>query len=310
MNLLISISVITTLCASFIPVILTILKKDKSNNRFFSTLFIVCVSFNSIWYSVLLIELIQSNIDSSLLLDIISSFLLFITRFIFLVAFMKMFLQLLDFQVPKRFVSILKILGIIIVGIWMLGWLEFFLMESHVIGNNFLLYTDILIFFIVIISCIYLIYRIKELYETNKQIAIKMLCLTFLIPMLLGFLKWLAGGVLKFENSIWERLSIHFLVFLINAFISIWLIFYSSNLKGFRILKTGQAKIKINDLILKYNISKREMEVIELICEGYSNQEIADKLFISVETVKDHNSRIYLKTQVKNRTQLAKLFLE
>jgi len=310
MNLLITISVITTLCASFIPVILTILRRDKGNRKIFSSLLAVFISFNSIWYSVLLIELIQSNVDSSLLLDIISSFLLFITRFIFLVAFMGMFMQLLDFKVPKRFVSILRISGIIIVGIWVLGWLEFFLINSLVIGNNFLLYTDILIFFIVIISCIYLIYQTKELHETNKQIAIKMLCLTFLIPMLFGVLKWLAGGILKFESSVWERLSIHFLVFLMNVFISIWLVFYSSKLKGFKILKTGKAKIKIDDLISKYNISKREIEVIELICEGYSNKEIADELFISIETVKDHNSRIYLKTQVKNRTQLAKLFLE
>jgi len=310
MNLLITISVITTLCASFIPVILTILRRDKGNRKIFSSLLAVFISFNSIWYSVLLIELIQSNVDASLLLDIISSFLLFITRFIFLVAFMGMFMQLLDFKVPKRFVSILRISGIIIVGIWVLGWLEFFLINSLVIGNNFLLYTDILIFFIVIISCIYLIYQTKELHETNKQIAIKMLCLTFLIPMLFGVLKWLASGILKFESSVWERLSIHFLVFLMNVFISIWLVFYSSKLKGFKILKTGKAKIKIDDLISKYNISKREIEVIELICEGYSNKEIADELFISIETVKDHNSRIYLKTQVKNRTQLAKLFLE
>ncbi|WP_081782530.1 response regulator transcription factor [Prolixibacter bellariivorans] len=42
---------------------------------------------------------------------------------------------------------------------------------------------------------------------------------------------------------------------------------------------------------------------------SYTNQQIADKLFISIETVKDHNSRIFLKTEVKNRTQLARLFL-
>ena len=310
MDLLISVSIITTLCASFIPVILIASRRGKGNHKIFSSLLAVFISLNSIWYSVLLIERIQSNADSGLLLDILSSFLLFTTRFIFLVSFMRMVLQFLDFEVPKKSISVLKISGIIIAGVWVLGWLEFFLMKSHVIGNNFLLYTDILIFFIVIISCIYLIYRTKEIHKTNQQIAIKMLCFIFLIPMLLGFLKWLAGGIIKFESSVWERLSIHFLVFLFNVFISFWLVFFSSKLKGFKILKTGKAKIKVDDLISKYNISKREIEVIELICEGYSNKEIADKLFISVETVKDHNSRIYLKTQVQNRTQLAKLFLE
>lgn len=46
------------------------------------------------------------------------------------------------------------------------------------------------------------------------------------------------------------------------------------------------------------------MEVIELICQGHTNKEIADLLFISVETVKDHNYKIFQKTGVKNRTQL------
>lgn len=61
-------------------------------------------------------------------------------------------------------------------------------------------------------------------------------------------------------------------------------------------------------ICLHYEISKREADIIECICKGLTNQEIADQLFISLQTVKDHCSRIYLKTDVKNRTQLANLF--
>jgi DNA-binding CsgD family transcriptional regulator len=57
----------------------------------------------------------------------------------------------------------------------------------------------------------------------------------------------------------------------------------------------------------KFEISKREAEVIELICRGNSNQEISDSLFISLQTVKDHIYRIYLKTGVRNRVQLTNL---
>jgi DNA-binding CsgD family transcriptional regulator len=57
----------------------------------------------------------------------------------------------------------------------------------------------------------------------------------------------------------------------------------------------------------KYGISKRETEVIELICKGMTNQEISDSLFISVQTVKDHIHRIFLKTGVKNRVQLTNI---
>jgi len=57
----------------------------------------------------------------------------------------------------------------------------------------------------------------------------------------------------------------------------------------------------------KFEISKRESEIIELICMGKSNQDISDSLFISLQTVKDHIHRIYLKTGVKNRVQLTNL---
>ncbi|WP_321995904.1 LuxR C-terminal-related transcriptional regulator [Draconibacterium orientale] len=59
-----------------------------------------------------------------------------------------------------------------------------------------------------------------------------------------------------------------------------------------------------------YEISKREAEIIDEICSGKSNKAIADKLFITLQTVKDHNHRIYTKTGVKSRVQLANLVRE
>jgi DNA-binding CsgD family transcriptional regulator len=59
-----------------------------------------------------------------------------------------------------------------------------------------------------------------------------------------------------------------------------------------------------------FGISKREMEVIHLICQGMTNQEIADALFISLKTVKDHNYRIFQKTGVRNRVELVQLAQE
>lgn len=56
-----------------------------------------------------------------------------------------------------------------------------------------------------------------------------------------------------------------------------------------------------------YGITPREREIVELICRGKRNKEIADELFISLQTVKDHNYRIYKKLGVKNRVQLVNL---
>ncbi|WP_421765198.1 helix-turn-helix domain-containing protein [Ekhidna sp.] len=53
----------------------------------------------------------------------------------------------------------------------------------------------------------------------------------------------------------------------------------------------------------KLGLSKREIEVLELLANGYSNQEVADKLFVSLNTAKTHISNIYSKLNVKRRTQ-------
>ncbi len=65
--------------------------------------------------------------------------------------------------------------------------------------------------------------------------------------------------------------------------------------------------IKLMAFAEKFEISKREREVIQLICKGLANQEIGDSLFISLQTVKDHIHRIFVKTGVKNRVQLTNL---
>ena len=55
--------------------------------------------------------------------------------------------------------------------------------------------------------------------------------------------------------------------------------------------------------IAKLGISNRELDVLNLMATGLSNEEIAGKLFISLNTVKTHSSNIFLKLDVKRRTQ-------
>lgn len=52
-------------------------------------------------------------------------------------------------------------------------------------------------------------------------------------------------------------------------------------------------------------LSKREEEVVQLVATGLSNKEIADKLFISVRTVKAHLTSIFSKTGFRDRLELA-----
>lgn len=68
--------------------------------------------------------------------------------------------------------------------------------------------------------------------------------------------------------------------------------------------------ISFEEFCKKYEVSARETDIIREICNGLSNKEISDKLFISLQTVKDHTHRIYIKTNVKSRVQLIYLVKE
>ena len=56
----------------------------------------------------------------------------------------------------------------------------------------------------------------------------------------------------------------------------------------------------------QFDLSKREIEVLQLISDGFNNDEIAEQLFVSKNTVKTHIQHIYSKLDVKNRVQAMK----
>ena len=67
---------------------------------------------------------------------------------------------------------------------------------------------------------------------------------------------------------------------------------------------TQSEELTINETELKkLNLSNREYEVLQLLAKGYSNSEIASNLFLSLSTVKTHVSNLFLKMDVKSRTQ-------
>lgn len=54
-------------------------------------------------------------------------------------------------------------------------------------------------------------------------------------------------------------------------------------------------------------ITPREREILELIATGLSNREIAERLFVSENTVKTHSSRLFDKLSAKRRTQAVQI---
>ena len=74
-------------------------------------------------------------------------------------------------------------------------------------------------------------------------------------------------------------------------------------------------KVNVNysfkdDFINKYKLSKRELEVVNLIVGGLTNVRIADKLFLSTFTIDTHRKNILQKLEVKNTAELVKLAFE
>ena len=69
-------------------------------------------------------------------------------------------------------------------------------------------------------------------------------------------------------------------------------------------------KDKFEPIYSKYKISKREIEVVELLIDGKSNNEIKEDLFLSYHTVKNHISHIYEKLNVKTRHELVHFFVK
>lgn len=57
----------------------------------------------------------------------------------------------------------------------------------------------------------------------------------------------------------------------------------------------------------RLNLSRRELEVLQLMAGGLSNQEIADRLFVSLNTIKTHTAQLFEKMEVKRRTQAVDL---
>lgn len=70
-----------------------------------------------------------------------------------------------------------------------------------------------------------------------------------------------------------------------------------------RVVVVNPAFVLNEEALQRLGISKREHEVLELMARGHSNQEIAEKLFVSVNTIKTHLSNLFLKLEVSRRTQ-------
>ena len=94
------------------------------------------------------------------------------------------------------------------------------------------------------------------------------------------------------------------LIAIISTVIGIWMGLKLTRPKVIVQKEIVQEEFQLNKEKLKETgISQREYDVLELMSKGMSNKEIADSLFISMNTVKTHASNLFIKLDSKRRTQ-------
>ncbi len=100
-----------------------------------------------------------------------------------------------------------------------------------------------------------------------------------------------------------HNLSVEFYVGLVALLFTGLGIWAGLKLTRQRVVMVGPEFILNKSELIHLGISKREHEVLALMAQGLSNQEIADKLFVSLNTVKTHSSNLFVKLNVSRRTQ-------
>ena len=127
------------------------------------------------------------------------------------------------------------------------------------------------------------------------------------LALLLFLLKWLELRFIILDHSF--EIYIGFIAVIFTA-LGIWLAVKLSKPKIETVVVEKEVYVTKNEnfvldtsLVSQLELSKRELEVLGLLAQGHSNQEIAAKLFVSLSTVKTHIQNLFEKLDVKRRIQ-------
>ena len=270
--------------------------------------------------------------------DIFSS-LLYFQVFIYTFGFygiwgqvaVKSFLApLLSPEILSRLSDIAILLGLPFI---VFAWLMLIRFSGDLSGrkrNRWLVFWFLLINFSILIILVYLATRSSSFNTTLliKEYYIIMNLVYFFLASYLIHFPWKGGPMIHdydrriiapslflimiaqclpllfLTTQTWLAVVFIFSFFLGNIFLPAYFT-YGTLLTAFN--NEPDKNIPFEEFCKRFEVSPRESDVIMEICNGLSNKEISDKLFISLQTVKDHTHHIYIKTNVKSRVQLINL---
>jgi DNA-binding CsgD family transcriptional regulator len=196
-------------------------------------------------------------------------------------------------------ILILTSVSILIIGIF------FILKKDHSLFKEYLVYMEIGVQ--ILIEFIYLTFfttivlkHVKKYQKPYKNIITQ-----FILLLIVGFL--LRAVVLSLHELNIYVLAPLLLIYFLSNFFPVFYLKLKSDLIFTPVGAEHPNEEKKILLFSKYKITKREKEIIDKICQGKTNQQIADELFIGLQTVKDHTHRIYSKIGINSRLKLVQM---
>lgn len=133
----------------------------------------------------------------------------------------------------------------------------------------------------------------RRFFSKNKSI----IAYSISLALLMFLLKWLELRFVIFDHALEVYIGAIAVIFTV---LGIWLALKLTRPKVTTIVVEKQVYINRGEFVLnetavnELGLSKRELEVLNLMAEGCSNQEIASRLFVSLSTVKTHSSNLFL----------------
>lgn len=275
----------------------TTYKADFLSTLLFYQVFLFTFGFYVFWGQVLIVLVLKTLVTNDLLTKVInitaylgSPFLIFAG-----LMFLKFTREISGRKTTGRFIALFLSANtlIILVAAYMLNKL------------NIIDAVDLVKYVFMIINILYtilgLIYLLKGKKKQNKLKKDDIKNITFWLIFIMLVQN---SAILFYDKNIYFTLLFIVIFYLLGVFIPVYLRYFADLSM---LLLPADIPLTFNIFCQKYDISKREKEVIYEVCNGLSNQQIADKLFISLQTVKDHTHRIYFKTNCSSRTQLIKM---
>lgn len=212
-------------------------------------------------------------------------------------------------QKKKLSRRLLVVVGLLLGALLLAGWLEFLRGGGKGILEELNASTDYALFFGIIGGGFWMRSRVAAIPNPGVRRGINALASVVISLFALLCLWWiLAGGARASYPRVHHAFTAGILLYF-NASLAWWGMRHGRALSPREVILEAPGTLS-DAVAAQYGISKREREITAWIVQGRSNKEIAEGLFISVHTVKEHVANVFRKTGAKNRVQLTRLFME